>query len=444
MPRAATATSVHSRSVLLDEDTTAADDGDEEQHGGDRGEGDIMNNFAAYNDRLLQHAIDEAGIWTQDCLLVELWTWDNGSHCLHQKGMWVDPLLHRNCRLDHRCPVCMLTQPQYGEDHVPATPVAPGEGLPGYLWSHMTTHSWADEDGSHHHGHHQHHRLPTNLFWSPRRSTTSTPANDSHHGGGGGNFNSNHSRISLSSIATSITSVTLNRHGRQHHAIKWREIQAIAHDPHQPWNPRLLTMAALDGAKYVTAIPFRSASNHHGGPERGLVLFLCRDSGGDWSATTERNEQYMHAAAQLIGSTYAIRQPWLTVVQEKRVEIQEALGRLKRHLGTTTTTTTTSSSDPVTTKDREDTDATTDDDYKDEDWKHVSLCKLVVDDVASRVTTALTKAQGAGMKAPPVTSWQESFLTFVGVFWTLLLLCKASDGLVRNFGIEYEIVLGYV
>jgi hypothetical protein len=395
------AASVHSSSVLLEQDEYAAADEDEEAHSN---RGGILNNFAANNDRLLRQAIDEAGVWTQDCLLVELWVWDHGSHCLHQKGLWVDPLMHRNCQ-DNGCPVCMLTKEGY-EDHVPTTPVAPGEGLPGYMWSQLTHPA---DDLSHH---------PHNTFWSPRR-----PAADNI------GFSSNHSRMSLSSIATSITSIPLNR-GHNRHAIKWRDIQAIAQDPHQPWNPRMLTMAALDGVKYVTAIPF-SCRDDHG--ERGMVLFLCRD-GGDWSIATERNEQYMHAATQLIGTTYAIRRPWLTVVKEKRSEIQEALDRLKRQLGTQHTL---SSLEPIVTENN-------DHDADDEDWKHVSLCKLVVDDIAARVTTAVTKARGAGTKPPPVTSWNESFLSFVGVFWTLLLLTTANDGIVKMFGAEYEIVLGYV
>jgi hypothetical protein len=74
----------------------------------------------------------------------------------------------------------------------------------------------------------------------------------------------------------------------------------------------------------------------------------------------------------------------------------------------------------------------------------VSLCRLVVDDMASRLITTASKARGAGMKPPPAMSWNESLLTFVGVFWTLLILTKTNEGIERRFGPKYEIVLGYV
>lgn len=371
------ANSVHSSSILLDDDLETP-------------RGDILKNFDIYNDRMLQQSIEEAGIWTPQCAMVELWVWNDESSHLHLKGSWLDPILHKENCCGSKCPLCMLKDPSC-DDYVPGVPVAPGEGLPGLLWSDLSPGNTMD----HHHHHH--------WFWTPR-ARTRYDVSSSHH-----------TAVSLSSIGTSASTTTLHR---KH--LRWRELQAIAHDPHQPWNPRLLTIAGIPDANYVTAVPFRAQD------AAGMVIFVCR--GESLAFATEHNENYIMSTAQLIGSTYAIRRPWLTVVKEKRTEIKHALDRLKHHFGENCL-------ESIVSNDGDDDSV---------DWKEISLCRLVLSDIRQRVQQVATKAKGAGMHPPPAMSWKESFLTFVGVFWTLLILTKTNHGMMAWFGSEYEIVLGYV
>lgn len=351
--------------------------------------GDMLKNFDLYNDRVLRQAIDEAGIWTPNCVMVELWVWNGETSHLHLKGSWLDPILHKEYCSGSDCPMCMLRDPSH-DDYLPELPVAPGEGLPGLLWSSGIF------DRHHHH-----------WFWSPRPRTR-YDVSSSHH-----------TSISLSSNATSVTSATAVP--RRH--LQWRELQAIAHDPHQPFNSRLLTIANIPDANYVTAVPFQGQDVY------GMVIYVCR--GESMAFATEQNEHYILSASQLIGSTFALRRPWLTVVKEKRSEIKHTLDRLKSHFGVYCL-------ESIVSNDEEDE---TDDSVN---WKQVSLCRLVLSDMGQRVGQAMTKAKGAGMRPPPAMSWNESFLTFVGVFWTLLILTKTNHGMVSWFGSEYEIVLGYV
>jgi hypothetical protein len=59
------------------------------------------------------------------------------------------------------------------------------------------------------------------------------------------------------------------------------------------------------------------------------------------------------------------------------------------------------------------------------------------------VRTAALKSRGAGAPVPPAFDWGQTRLTFAGCLSTLLAVTLLSDLLVRSWGPEYGMVLGY-
>lgn len=364
---------------------------------------------------LLQHTIQDIGNSSRGAVMTELWVFEGTSTAtLTRKAHWMDPhykRVHCTCQPSNVCSICVLTDPSQAQ-HVPAAPVSIGEGLPGILWaSSCCSMSWG------------HHRRETNSLSLSR-----------------------HSQTSLGTTTSALSATT--RSTLQHllppmpvPSVTWRHLRSMAADPDQTWNPRLAAAGQLPAVEWVSGIPFA-----FGYQQRGLLIVLASQGESLSTLCSSTNQDLLYMSAQRIGSLYCWRQ---LQAQQEGMTVGGALGavtdidqqRSSHHRQQLQLL------EEAILEEEEGGGGTElkladDDDFSEKGPS--SFCCLFFDDILGRVQTVATKSKGAGNKPPPPMSTIESFVTFVGVFWTLLLLTLLNGVIRDKLGREYEIVLGYV
>jgi hypothetical protein len=179
---------------------------------------------------LLHRSVADAGRWAFGMILVEVWVMSPDNTALYRSdsGWWIDPVYHRNCSAD--CKICRLTEPSR-TDYLAPHPLAPGEGLQGALWSETGYHLRGGNGNSNSSSFH-------NQFLS----------------------RDHHNKKMLDGVFGPTSPIK---------QVVWREVQALADDPDQPWNPRLQLLAEV-GLGWAAAVPFR----YHG--QQGIVVYLAR------------------------------------------------------------------------------------------------------------------------------------------------------------------------
>jgi hypothetical protein len=221
------------------------------------------------------------------------------------------------------------------------------------------------------------------------------------------------------------------------HSLVWRSIPHLESDPDQPWNPRLKVLASV-GLGLAAAVPF----NLHG--DQGIVIYMARDNVDRSKLQSETNEAYLVSATDLIAAAYALRGPRQQAVRERRAELAEGLRRARDKILSL-------HRQGVSLKDHVDMMAG----EADQTPALASPPLAKTSSGASRLgrmttwvgrtaASAAKKSAGAGAPIPPSYSWRQTSLTFMGSLTTLLAVTSLSDALVRNWGEQYEIVLGYV
>jgi hypothetical protein len=368
-----------------------------------------------YDSHLLKRAVSDAGRWAYGIILVEVWALNHDRTFLDRpdNGYWIDPVYHNpRCHQPH-CEICRLVDPTHPK-YVEPRNQSPGQGLPGVLWSEVAQ-SW------------------TKSF----RETLAGKI----MGTGGGNSKSSGG---MSSSQNSFLEPNAIRISTSHFSthILWRSIPQLDSDPDQPWNPRLKLLATL-GLGLAAAVPF----NLHG--DQGIVIYMARDNVDRARLQSESNEAYLVSASDLIAAAYALRGPRQQVVRDRHRELSSALHRVRRKVLAL-------HRQGLDLKAFVDTHAAGGGTEVGEDAavgdglrhrKPSAAIKAIHDATRATkaaLTTSVRKAKGAGAPIPPVYSWKQSLLTFVGSFVTLLAITSLSDHFQTMWGPDYGIVLGCV
>lgn len=365
---------------------------------------DWQNNF-------LKRIVEDAGRWAFGTVFVEVWILnDSRTHLIRpDNGWWMDPYFHE---CGHRCALCRLTDSQRS-DFIKATPLAPGVGLPGALWSET--------------------KVPM-----LRRKTTKNTSSGSGRSAPTATDTDAERKAEEETFGNAKITTT----------VKWRQIKPLADDPDQPWNPRLQYLANECKLGWAAGVPF-----HVGGSE-GLVVYMARESADITKLKDEINETYLSRAALLIGSAISLQKPRYDTVQARREELQETIRRVKTkvfwmvRLGKTFETVLEES---VTAQ--QDSDGGGGGKVPSGDaiatgtaGTSVSSClaqgQNVAKTVCYHIQTWAKKSLGAGNLPPPVKTWEQSLYTFVCALITLLILTRINVSLIAAFGNDFGIIMG--
>ena len=303
---------------------------------------------------------------------------------------WVDPMYHRDC--DEDCQICRLTNPAR-QDFVPPAPLAPGEGLPGVLWAETGT-------------------------------TTSLPPLSRSGSGVAGSVH----RLPSSSLHRQTSKGIIFPNAKPNFSVVWRELKPIADDPDQPWNPRLQVLANL-GLGWAAAVSFAM----HG--QQGIVVYMAREGVDFRRLQSPTNEAYLMAASEFAGAAYALRMPRRQVLQERHEEQKDAWNRVRnkiaalRRAGVTI-------SECVNKEEHKPNESIVNVPFSPGNWR-----RWIVPTKTKAVST-IRKTVGAGTQPPPVFGWDQTLLTFVGVFISMLMLTRLNVHMIEQRGQDYAIVLG--
>jgi hypothetical protein len=164
-----------------------------------------------FDDGLLHRAVADGGRWAYGVIMVEVWVLSHDDTLLSrpEAGWWIDPVYHSQC--DNRdCKICRLTDSSM-KNYVQPEPLYPGEGLPGVLWAESGRVNMLGDGANRSDLSAMRQRMWSRSF-DARRPVPTSP--------------------SCFNIFAENNAVSENN------AVTWREVQSIADDPDQPFNPR--------------------------------------------------------------------------------------------------------------------------------------------------------------------------------------------------------------
>jgi hypothetical protein len=220
----------------------------------------------------------------------------------------------------------------------------------------------------------------------------------------------------------------------------YSEVKSIANDPDQPWNPRLQLLASI-GLGWVAGVPFYKS----GGVE-GLILYMAREGVDPARLHSPTNEEYLIAAADMIGAAFALRNPRAAVVMQRREELRDTMRRVRNKLlyilkmGMTLEDLVKYEEDKKIQQDDDD-----DDDSISKSEKSMSNydpLRSLVRHTKNRLVATARKSKGSSVQPPPPFSWRQTMVTFVGCFITMIILTRLNYFLAQTRGPDYTIVLG--
>lgn len=211
--------------------------------------------------------------------------------------------------------------------------------------------------------------------------------------------------------------------------VVWREVQALADDPDQPWNPRLQLLAEV-GLGWAAAVPFR----YHG--QQGIVVYLARQGVDQAKLQSVTNETYLVAASDLIGAAFCLQGPRAIVVEERRHELSDALRRVKRkivHARQMSVDLGTLVQDEAPRKHIDAQQALA--------W-HETKFREIYGAFITKLLSIMKKTKGAGVLPPPRFTIRQSCHTFVATFATLLVLTRLQVYFLNKYGTNQSFELG--
>ena len=236
--------------------------------------------------------------------------------------------------------------------------------------------------------------------------------------------------------------------------VVWRDVNALANDPDQPWNPRLKLLAECN-LGWAAAVPLR----RHGQTPHGIVIYLARSSVDIHRLQSPTNEAYLTSAADLITSALLIRGPRHAAIEKRRAEMKRAARIIRwrllfllrigwkledimngNNISDESKTTVSvgqgraevpQGSPPI-------------DSFAVSPIRSHLATRLIQTMywLRTKMVTTLMKTRGGAVQAPPTFSWEQTAVTFVGVFWTIAALAWLNTHLVSKHGTDADILLG--
>ncbi len=242
--------------------------------------------------------------------------------------------------------------------------------------------------------------------------------------------------------------------------VHWRQIKSMIDDPFLQDDGRIKSLHDDLGIGFVATVPFY----YHG--QSGIVLFMSRSTCNVDRLRSTANENFLIAAADLIGASYAIRIPRQELATIRREMLQSAVRKvvalLKKSKGrrvgsivdnmriqgfrpTRSFTHSMFRPEPETVEAQEDEDPKESNEVPDQ-WRHPgktlaaygrigwSTMSTIARQVSSRVVNSIRKWEGAVMKGPPRTSAPDCVIIFIMVTLAMLTVLRMDDGLERAGG----------
>jgi hypothetical protein len=364
----------------------------------------------------------------------------------------MDPSVHTNCK--ESCSMCRLTNKWHPQFLSPLS-LAPGIGLPGVLWAELEPTAprrqgsilHPNQAGSITHSSGSRHRKPslpvaslsirrasdgqhevreaTSSYdvWKREQDEELQPQQQQQQSPNpqrqAGNMIFNYLANNFSNDSAFRTESLNPMPQRDTKRIAWRRITDIANDPDQPYNERLQILPKCD-LDWAAAVPFEIQG------QKGMVIYMARKSVNLKHLQSPTNEAYLKSASDLIGSAWALRGPRQAAVKARQLERDITIRRARiklislirmgislEHL--------TEENPEFTAKSSSFSNV----------QEQVSLLHLerLKEIIFRRLLSLAKKCRGVNAKAPPPFSWNQTMLSFWGVFVTFLMLTKTNEGL---------------
>jgi len=330
---------------------------------------------------MMSLALGDAGRWCYGIKAIEVWLYDEqGKLKLADSGSWIDPLYFENDDPEIGSALRALYDPgnpEYKENE--SVSYVPGEGLPGILWSDTS------------------------------RNASQT----------------------VSALNPSTLSET-NRKSQ----IEWRDVQSLADDPDQPYNPRLMTIAKA-GFRLAAGVPFKNRRT------KGIVVYMARGSVRMERMKSNLNEEYILASTEHIGSVQALRRPRKYATIQRAREVRATFLKVKRILkvsGPMFDNKDVSSDAPDTLKGHK-KESKSDPQFFEGKPLKPSTCEKIKQTSEKAIVEIKTvsaiwfkKMQGGNVKPPPSMSLDISIFVICAAFCTCLVMSCIDLYLRRSFG----------
>lgn len=326
-------------------------------------------NHHSYDNHFLHGIVEDAGRWAFGVMMVELWVLQElGTHLYRpQCGWWIDEYA------DTKDKFCRLTDSTLA-NYIPAEPLPPGVGLPGYLWS---------------------------------QSSRGNPANTQDPVG---RFDTRGSVLGGSRTPERFEA-TRSRADVIASRLSWCEVKPLADDPDQPHNPRLQFLAEA-GIGLAAGVPFNM------GGTRGIVVFMARETASLTRLTSTVNEDYLQRATMVIGSAYSLRKSRLAIEKVKGKAMKDCWGRLRSKVAAINRMNKTLAD--VVKEECEKPSPVKGENAISELAKHDGGgCHKIVGYFIEKVRLEARKIKGANVKAPPLFTGEQALFTFFASFITL-------------------------
>jgi len=380
-----------------------------------------------FDNDLLHRAVEDAGRWAFGTVFVEVWVLNDArTHLIRPgNGWWIDPAFcsaeddHHGAtggkHYDEGKNLMRLIDPSNPKYLMPE-PLPAGCGLPGILWAESQTPSSGASSSI---------RSRADAMGGAAASQRSVRKNGmSERGVGGGGGMDQYG-----------SPVLRNR-------IHWREVNALANDPDQPYNPRLIHLAKC-GLGWAAGVPFKL-----GGSE-GIVVYMARQTIDQKRLKNPSNESYLSHATLLIGAAYSLRLPRRAAVEARKEELHQTVMRVKAKLRAVMKMGSHALEQLV------EGDLVVQDDAGTKpgggkvgtsassmDGQAAFSTRPHDNYVIRKIQSSIRKFFGANVQGPPVFSWEQALFSFLAAFVTLMIITNINKALVEEHGPTAGIVLG--